>query len=386
MLRLLVAAVLAAVAVGSASPTTASAPADPDPGPVVEDLGPDSFAERGPFKVGEVTLALPANDAPVEVWYPAHRVDVAGKRPAHYDLVDWLPSYLQSALPDGAKVTHPSGGVRRVPVAEGRFPLVVFGHGYAGFRTQSSFLTSWLASWGFVVAAPDHRSRDLTAVLGEPDDSTSDVRDLRATITLLRELDGRPSGRFSGHVDTERVGAVGHSAGGAAVEALAVVDRRVATFVAMAGATVGAFGEEKSGPRSRVPHRPGLILAGTADGVAEVDGLVAAYDALRTPKRLVLLEGAGHHAFSDLCEVGAERGGLLAIADLLEFPVPERLQTLATDGCEPPALAPRKAWPAVRQATVAHLRQVLGLDRSRAGLSGLRDAFPGVVSANRSAR
>ena len=56
-----------------------------------------------------------------------------------------------------------------VPVATGRYPLVVFSHGYAGFRDQSTFLTAFLASWGFVVAAPDHYSRDLTEVLGGPD-------------------------------------------------------------------------------------------------------------------------------------------------------------------------------------------------------------------------
>ena len=49
-----------------------------------------------------------------------------------------------------------TGGIRGLTVAQGRFPLVVFSHGYGGLRTQSSFLTAHLASWGFVVAAPDH--------------------------------------------------------------------------------------------------------------------------------------------------------------------------------------------------------------------------------------
>ena len=35
-------------------------------------------------------------------------------------------------------------------------PLVVFSHGNSGLRRQSTFLTTHLASWGFVVAAPDH--------------------------------------------------------------------------------------------------------------------------------------------------------------------------------------------------------------------------------------
>lgn len=385
--RVVAAALLIGLTVGAGQPATAAPERDHgDRVPAVRDLGPTSFTHRGPFKVGEATLALPTNDAAVEVWYPARRADVKGKQPATYDVVDWLPSLLQSLVPEGQGASYPSGGVRGVPVAPGRFPLVVFSHGYAGFPTQSSFLTSWLASWGFVVAAPDHRSRDLSAAMGNPSAATTDVGDLRTTITLLRTLDARRSGRFSGHVDTELVGAVGHSAGGAAVEALAAADRRVTTFVGMAGATVGSFGQEDSGPRSRVPRQPGLLLAGTADQIVELEGMEKAYDQLRKPKRLVLFKDAGHHAFSDLCEVGAAGGGLIAIADQLGIPVPEQFRVLATDGCESPDLPPTQAWPAVRQATIAHLRNAFGFDRSRAGLGGLKGAFPGVVSANRSAR
>jgi dienelactone hydrolase len=263
---------------------------------------------------------------------------------------------------------------------------VVFSHGYAGFRDQSTFLTAWLASWGFVVAAPDHYSRDLTKVLGGPlrSPETTDVQDLRATLRLMKARAGSRGSRFHHRVDTDLVGAVGHSAGGAAVEAWAATDRRVTTFVGMAGATVGAFGETEDGPGSTVPRQPGLLMAATSDGVVASDRMVAAYRELRRPKRLVLL-GGGHHAFSDLCEVGASQGGLLAVAELLHVTVPPQLALLASDGCAPPALPPAEAWPAIRQATVAHLRHVFGFDRSEAGLTGLVTAFPGVVSENRSA-
>ncbi|MBA2954289.1 hypothetical protein GON03_08145 [Nocardioides sp. MAH-18] len=339
--------------------------------PAVKHLGPKSFTKRGPFRVGETTLALPGNKAPVEVWYPARPAEVAGKPAAEYDLVDWLPQAVQALLPAGASVSYPTGGVRGVPVAPGRFPLVVFSHGYAGFRDQSTFLTSWLATWGFVVAAPDHASRDLTAVLGGADGSTTDVGDLRATITLMTKESASRRSRFHDHVDTTRVGALGHSAGGAAVVELAAVDRRVSTYIAMAGAST-----------DRLPRVPGLILAGNADGIVSLAKLKTAYAALHGPKRLVVLAKAGHHAFSDLCEVGAGQGGLLEVADMLGFEVPAPLRGLATDGCEPPALSPTTSWPAVRQATVAQLRYVFGFDRTPAALSGLRAAFPGVVASS----
>ncbi len=353
--------------------------------PAVADLGPTSFTHLGPYGVGERRMALPTNGAPVQVWYPARKADVRGKPIAQYDMVDWLPDFLKNAIPSSFTLRYPSGGVRGVPVAHGRFPIVVFSHGFGGFRDQSSFLTAWLASWGFVVAAPDHFSRDLTRLLGgpAPDPATTDVQDLRATLTLITTKGASRSSRFHGHLDTSRVAAVGHSAGGAASEAWAATDRRVTTFVGLAGATVGAFGETHHGPGSIVPRRSGLFMAATSDKVVPLGQMRSAYRALHRPKRLVLV-GGGHHAFSDICEIGASSGGLLAVAALLHIQVSPQLALLASDGCSAPDLPPTQAWPAIRQVTVAQLRHVFGFDRSAAGLTGLVSAFPGVVSDSRS--
>lgn len=355
-----------------ALPASASPRLDGDGVPVVKHVGPKSFAKAGPYGVGETTLELPGNGAAVEVWYPARAADVKGEEAAEYDVVDWLPAIAQNFLPDDAAATYPSGGVDDVPVAKGRFPLVVFSHGYAGFPAQSSFLTSWLASWGFVVAAPDHRSRDLASILGAPEGAPTDVEDLRATITLMTKEAKRRHGRFGGRIDPTHVGAVGHSAGGSAVTKLAAADRRVDTFVAMAGAST----------EGGIPKVPGLVLAGDADRIVGLGRLKRAYAALRAPKRLVVLSRAGHHAFSDLCEVGDGRGGLVGLADTYGFPVSEEMEVLATDGCNPPAISPTESWPAVRQTTVAQLRHAFGLDSTAAGLAGLRAAFRGIVASS----
>jgi len=373
-------AALAALAVAVTATLAPTAPASAAPGadgaPTVKHVGPKSFTKPGPYGVGETTLELPGNGAAVEVWYPARPSDVKGKPAAEYDVVDWLPEAAQALLPDSASVTYPSGGVDDVPVARGRFPLVVFSHGYLGFPAQSSFLTSWLASWGFVVAAPDHRSRDLASLLGAPQGAPTDVEDLRATITLMTKESARRTGRFAKRIDTTEVGALGHSAGGSAVVRLAATDRRVDTFIAMAGGSTDAG----------VPRVPGLVLAGDSDGIVGLAKLRSTYAALRAPKQLVVLSRAGHHAFSDLCEVGSGQGGLVEVADALHFPVTEDMERLATDGCKPPAISPTKSWPAIRQATVAHLRQVFGQDTSLKGLTGLRSAFRGVVASSTSKR
>jgi predicted dienelactone hydrolase len=380
-----------AAASASASAATSTNPAgthvvDGDTVAVVRHLSATSFATPGPLGVGETTLTLPTDGAPVEVWYPATKASVAGIPIANYDVSEWLPPALKKLIPAGFSVTYPSGGVRGVAVAPGRYPLVVFSHGYAGFRDQSTFLTAFLASWGFVVAAPDHYSRDLTEVLGGPTGATTkttDVDDLKATIALMSHENATGSSPFHGHVDATRVGAVGHSSGGSAVEALAASDPKVDTFIGLAGATVGAFGQAKQGAASKVPHQPGLLMSGTADTVVPDAGMIAAYGHLDTPKRLILVKGAGHLVFADICEVGSGQGGLLAIAQALKVPIPASLKPLATDGCMAPDLPPPQGWPLIRQAVTAQLRHVFGFDTSAAGLSGLAAAYPNLVAADR---
>lgn len=380
----------ASTSAGAASGPTGSAThvVGGDTVPVVHHLGPTTFTTPGPFGVGEMTLTLPTDSASVEVWYPATQASIVGKPVATYDVSAWLPPALQKLIPTGfTGGTYPSGGVRGVAVAPGRFPLVVFSHGYAGFRDQSTFLTAFLASWGFVVAAPDHDSRDLTQVLGGPTGATAkttDVGDLEATIALMSHENTTAASPFRGHVDTKKIGAVGHSAGGVAVEALASVDPHVATFIGLAGATVGLPGNPKHGTGSVVPHQPGLLMSGTADTVVPTAGMITAYGKMHAPKRLILVKGAGHLVFADICEIGAGQGGLLAIANVLKVPVPDSLKPLATDGCNAPDLPATQGWPVTRQATIAQLRHVFGFDASSAGLTGLVAAYPNVVSADES--
>lgn len=365
----------AAVAIATATVAAALVPpasAHPDHA----EIGPTSYSEAGQYAVGERTFRLPSG-VPVEVWYPANPGDVVGLPEATYDVANWLPDFLKDRVPEGVEVTYPSGGVRGVPIADGTFPLVVFSHGYAGFRTQSSALTSAIASWGFVVVAPDHPSRDLTQVLLGPPGTTTDVQDLRDTITKVGKRTAAPRSWLTGHVDMQHVAALGHSAGGRAVETLASVDKRVDTFIGMAPA---------HDPELTSPDKPSMILAATADGIIGLDQIETAYAGMPAPKRIVLIGGAGHLVFSDLCEVGSAEGGLLEIAAAVGLPIPDKLRPLATDGCEAPALEPTLAWPAIQHTVVAQLRRVFGLDESDAALTGLVEAYPGVVSDSRSAQ
>ena len=123
-------------------------------------------------------------------------------------------------------------------------------------------------------------------------------------------------------------------------------------------------------------------MVGSADRVVEPATIVAAYNAMDRPKRLIILNNFGHLAFADLCEVGSSQGGLLSIANELHFPLPKSLQLLATDGCLAPDTPPPAAWPVIRQAVTAQLRYTFGFDRTLNGLTGFAKTDPTVVSVD----
>ena len=58
-----------------------------------------SFVPTGPFGVGETTLHLASNGAPVEVWYPAD-ADTAHGTEATVDLKDYLPPAVLALVKD----------------------------------------------------------------------------------------------------------------------------------------------------------------------------------------------------------------------------------------------------------------------------------------------
>ncbi len=112
----------------------------------------------------------------------------------------------------------------------------------------------------------------------------------------------------------------------------------------------------------------------TADKVVPESGTLKLYPRLHGPKRLVLIDGAGHNAFSDACAIGAAQGGLVKFMGVL--PLPASFKAIATDGCSAPDVVPPAPWPLIDHTVVAQLRWALGIDRTPVGLDqGLDAAF-----------
>jgi len=347
----------------------------------IEELA-NAYAEPGPFPIGVTTLTLDKGNK-VEVWYPAPEGTAVGD--ITYDVRDFTPDAIKAILTGDVPATFTFQGARDADVADGAFPVVLFSHGFTGIRLQSTFLTSHLASWGFIVASPDHPSRDLTNVLGgtASGDRDDSVDDLLKTLDLVESQGADTTSRFSGHVDNEHVVAVGHSAGGGTILG-AALDPRVDGYVSMAsGILLGGNDSTTSttAPPQELPDTPSFFLAGAVDQVISAeDRTRPSFEQVPTPSRLWILDGVGHNGFDDFCTFGngtgiigvAEASGLGGLLD-----AQPQLRSLGEDGCIPPAVPVDQTFPAIRHAVTAWIRNLVGTDAEPVGLGPeVADAYP----------
>lgn len=321
------------------------------------------FAARGPWVAGVTTLEV--EGVAVEIWYPAAPGSEAGVARDVYDMRDALPPSLRDPIPADAPTRFETMAYRDLPVAaDGPFPVVYFSHGLGGYRQQSSEITAHFATWGFVVVAPEHVERNLGAVLlaamGEGSISDDAYGQILAAHQRLA-MENR-SGRLAGALDLDRVAVMGHSAGGGAVQAL-VDDSSLGADSWIGLATVAA---------PLMSDAPGLLMGGTLDTLATPMAMSDLFTnrVVASSARLIEIADAGHLAFSDICVVGRERGGVLRIAQDAGLVIDALIVMLATDGCQPEALPAEEAWPPVRHYGVAHLRATLGVSEPSAGVGG----------------
>lgn len=329
-----------------------------------------AYVEAGPFPVGVTSLELSGGNK-VEVWYPA--VDGTTGTDS-YDVRDFVPEAIRALLTADVPATYEYAAGRDADLADGSFPVVLFSHGASGIRFQSTFLTAHLASWGMIVAAPDHWSRDLYHTLSAPvGDRASSVTELLATLDLLEAESAKDQSRFFDHVDADRVVAIGHSAGGRTVLD-AASDDRIDAYVSLASGALGmgAPSDTSTTTAPSLPDKPSFFIAGTADQVVPVESVTRpAFEAAPAPSRLWIIDGVGHNGFDDFCTFGNGSGIIgVAIASglgpLLE--AQPNLKRLGEDGCLPPAQPVDKGFPIIRHAVTAQLRFWFGLDPTPVGL------------------
>ena len=216
------------------------------------------------------------------------------------------------------------------------FPVIIFSHGAAGSAIDSVYTLEALASFGFIVAAPNHMN-DTT------DDLRIDFINSQAQFSLIPCFDGLPSPCvrgpraksftdrahdvsaiidalptwFGDRVDISRVGVMGHSRG--TVTALAAAggsttwgvppDPRVKAIMGLASATAAVFDVDVQNVTV-----PALLVAGELDTLTPPAFIHATFDMLgSTEKEFVLIENAKHlHFASGFCAMTQSSGAIAA--------------------------------------------------------------------------
>jgi dienelactone hydrolase len=172
------------------------------------------------------------------------------------------------------------------PVAPGPFPLVLFSHGLHGSPERFAQMIADIAGAGFVVAAPAYPNTMAGTAAFDAGDMPNQPADAAAVITAVL------AGELAGRVLPDRIGAVGHSAGGYTTAGLLAGrsrDTRVRTAVVLAGGAMnGAF----TGPATEV-----LFVQGDRDPIVPYAAGRAAYQDVPWPKAFLTLAGADHESW-----------------------------------------------------------------------------------------
>ena len=186
---------------------------------------------------------------------------------------------------------------RDATIRKGVFPLVMMAHGFCGSRLNYQYLTTHLASHGFIVAAVDFAGlTDADCNPGPPPGKFEDQPyDLSFVCRDLHNVSGRHAD-WAKHVGGSPTGLVGHSLGGAAVIGAARIDAFFTNVIALAPAAQAssADGLDELTPRAW------MVMGGTADTtVSFTDWTQPFWDAAPTPKFLVKIDGGTHGGFRD---------------------------------------------------------------------------------------
>ncbi len=311
---------------------------------------------KGPWPVGAKSVVV--NNIVVEVWYPAALGSDTGKEKVRYDIRTDLPPMQAMKISDTDTPLQPCDCVRDLPIdaTHGPYPLVVFVHGTAGFKTQNLDNAVHWASRGFVVMAANHPGLTIGSFVGGGGGQQNLTGDIKAEIDAITLASGDLA-MFKNRVDPTRIGLAGHSAGGNGVTKVTdVAGVRVVIPISADAAPTGASVEST------------LFVSGTADTVVAYSRVSTGYTnaSTRSHKRLVGIMGAAHTGVTSLCGIKNTAGkSILEVAKangVLSGPLALFADNLFD--CPKNTTPESEVVPIVNAATAAVLEETLHCDPS----------------------
>jgi dienelactone hydrolase len=257
----------------------------------------------------------------VQLWYPASASHGPFASYRRREETTRQSSY-QAVLPTNSRLD--------APVANALFPLLLFSPAWGGRRTQNTYLAEDLASHGFVVAAIDHPGNSGPTLYrdGHVDQpATGDAMDF-ATLSLdqinahgaselerqtadeigvldaLERMSQHPGSPFYQRLDLTRVGAFGHSFGGAVAAEAAIKDDRIKAALDLDGSFFGQM-QRNGVPKPFMFIEQDLPVYADPARRSAIDRINDALNAsdLEAMKKFgayrIFLHGSTHESFTD---------------------------------------------------------------------------------------
>jgi predicted dienelactone hydrolase len=223
------------------------------------------------------------------------------------------------------KVTYPN--------AEGKFPVIVFSHGFGGSKDTYASLTGYWAARGYVTIQPTHNDSiaqrkangeihgvfeglsTLREDIADPAAWRNRARDISFVIDSLDEIERRVPG-VAGKLDRTHIGVGGHSFGALTTELIGglaftpkgasqpetLADRRASALLVLSGAGPRQPGvDEKSWESITAPL---MLMTGTRDlgvGGLKPEQRIKPYELVRSVnKYAIVLDGGRHMTFTGI--------------------------------------------------------------------------------------
>ncbi|HUS83252.1 MAG TPA: hypothetical protein VM013_08385 [Dehalococcoidia bacterium] len=271
---------------GVAQPTSSTAQQQT---PTAGNIDPSA---PGPYAVGvtEITFERPSTTSAdprvlaTHIWYPA---------------AESAKNATQDEILKG--VTDAELARDNLPL-----PIIMFSHGSGGTTWQSTFYTTHLASYGFVVVAPPHPGNTAADCLpcvnveGLVDSFLNRPPDMTFVLESMLDLNDDPASPFYQALDGSRVGISGHSFGGLDVVRMAAEGSSTPFAAALAMAPAGGGTLPAIDGSVDIPL---MLMGGERDTACPVEIQRDYFETLQGNEQryLVIFPRGAHLAYADQC-------------------------------------------------------------------------------------